>query len=55
MKNELTIQAAKKPVIANQRARWCGNPPVEWDRVTITTKNRNIPPLCREIDDTFYF
>ena len=31
----------KNAVIANQRARWCGNPPVERDQVTITTKNRN--------------
>ena len=28
------------PVIANQSADWCGNPPVEWSQVTITTKNR---------------
>ena len=27
------------PVIANQCAHWCGNPPVERNRVTITTKN----------------
>ena len=28
------------PVIANQSADWCGNPPAPWNRVTITTKNR---------------
>ena len=33
----------KNTVIANQRARWRGNPPVEWNRVTIITKNRNVP------------
>ena len=27
-------------VIANQSADWCGNPPVEWNQVSITTKNR---------------
>ena len=26
-------------VIASQRARWCGNPPDEWNQVTISTKN----------------
>ena len=30
----------KLPVIANQCAHWCGNPPVERSQVTITTKNR---------------
>ena len=30
------------PVIANQCAHWCGNPPDEWNQVTITTKNRSI-------------
>ena len=30
----------KLPVIANQCAHWCGNPPVERNQVTITTKNR---------------
>ena len=30
-----------------------GNPPVEWYQVTITTKNRNVSPFCREIIDTF--
>ena len=29
-------------VIASQRARWRGNPPVEWNHVTITTKNRDV-------------
>ena len=29
-------------VIANQSADWCGNPPVEWYQVAITTKNRSI-------------
>ena len=37
---------SKFPVIANQSADWCGNPPVERNRVTITTKNRgNAHPL----------
>ena len=31
----------KLPVIANQCAHWCGNPPVERNQVTITTKNRS--------------
>ena len=30
----------KLPVIANQSSDWCGNPPVERNQVTITTKNR---------------
>ena len=30
----------KLPVIANQSADWCGNPPVEWNQVSITAKNR---------------
>ena len=30
----------KLPVIANQCAHWCGNPPAPWNQVTITTKNR---------------
>ena len=30
-----------------------GNPPVEWNQVTITTKNRNISLLCRAIVETF--
>ena len=30
----------KLPVIANQSADWCGNPPAPWNQVTITTKNR---------------
>ncbi len=30
----------RNAVIANQSADWCGNPPVEWYQVTITTKNR---------------
>ncbi len=44
----------KLPVIANQSADWCGNPPVERNLVTITTKNREVSPLCRAIVDTFY-
>ncbi len=28
-------------VIANQSADWCGNPPVERNQETITTKNSN--------------
>ena len=40
-------------VIANQSADWCGNPPVERGQVTITTRNRNVSPLCRAIVDTF--
>ena len=35
----------KLPVIANQSAEWCGNPPGEWNQVTIITKNRTIPIL----------
>ena len=31
----------KLSVIANQSADWCGNPPVERNQVTITTKNRS--------------
>ena len=46
--------ASKLPVIANQRARWCGNPPAPWNQVTITTKNRKVSLLCRAIVDTFY-
>ena len=30
-------------VIANQSADWCGNPPVERNQVTITTKNAKAP------------
>ena len=30
----------KFPVIANQSADWCGNPPVEWNQVAITTTIR---------------
>ena len=33
--------AFKLPVIANQSADWCGNPPVERNQVTITAKNRS--------------
>ena len=33
--------AFKSPVIANQCAHWCGNPPVERNQVTITTRNRS--------------
>ena len=43
----------KLPVIANQSADWCGNPPVERNQVTITTKNRYVSPLCRAIVVTF--
>ena len=32
----------KFSVIANQSADWCGNPPDEWNQVTISTKKRNI-------------
>ena len=32
----------KNAVIANQCAHWCGNPLVEWNLVTITTKKRNV-------------
>ena len=46
-------ERSKLPVIANQSADWCGNPPVEWNWVTITTKNRKVFPLCRAIVDTF--
>ena len=45
---------SKFPVIANQSADWCGNPPVEWNQVAITTKNREVALLCRAIVDTFY-
>ena len=31
---------SKNAVIASQFANWRGNPPVEWNQVTITTKNR---------------
>ena len=31
---------SKNAVIANQSADWCGNPPVDWNQETITTKNR---------------
>ena len=41
--------AFKFPVIANQCARWCGNPPVEWNQVAITTKNRNNPRFSGDI------
>ena len=37
--------ASKFPVIANQSADWCGNPPVERNQVTITTINRGEPVL----------
>ena len=40
-------------VIANQCAHWCGNPPVERNQVTITTRNRNVSQLCRAIVNTF--
>ena len=30
-------------VIASQCAHWRGNPPVEWNQATITTRNRNNP------------
>ena len=30
---------SKNAVIANPSADWCGNPPVERNQVTITTKN----------------
>ena len=42
-------------VIASQRARWRGNPPDEWNQVTITTRNRKVFPFCRAIVDTFPF
>ena len=32
-------ERSKLPVIANQSADWCGNPPDERNQVTITTKN----------------
>ena len=34
---------SKFPVIANQSADWCGNPPVEWNQVTISAKNATFP------------
>ena len=40
------------PVIANQRAGFSGNPPDEWNQVTITSKKRGFPELldaCRNI------
>ena len=43
----------KLSVIANQSADWCGNPPVERNQVTITTKNRKVFPLCGVVVDTF--
>ena len=43
----------KLPVIASQCAHWRGNPPVERNQVTITTRNRNVSQLCRAIVDTF--
>ena len=42
----------KLAVIANQSADWCGNPPDEWNQVTITSKKRGFPELvgaCRNI------
>ena len=55
--NKLVFVAVrpKLSVIANQSADWCGNPPVEWNQVTITTKNRYVFPLCSAIVDTFPF
>ena len=46
---------SKFPVIANQSTDWCGNPPVEWYQVTITTENRSISSHCKAIIDTFPF
>ena len=43
---------SKFPVIANQSADWCGNPPFEWNQVTITTKKRDdliLPGIFRYI------
>ena len=37
----------KLSVIANQSADWCGNPPVERNQVTITTKNSGESKLSR--------
>ena len=39
--DKLVFESAryKFPVIANQSADWCGNPPAPWNQVTITVKN----------------
>ncbi len=39
--SECPLRNSKLSVIANQSADWCGNPPVERNQETITTKNRN--------------
>ena len=49
-----TAMCPRLPVIANQSADWCGNPPDEWNQVTITTKNRSVSQSYRVIVDTFY-
>ena len=43
----------RNAVIANQSADWCGNPPDEWNKVTITTKNCSVSLSYRAIIDTF--
>ena len=52
--NKLVFVAVrpKLSVIANQSADWCGNPPVEWNQVSI--KSRKIL-LFRELFGTFHF
>ena len=43
-RKEKLVFVASRPklsVIANQSADWCGNPPVEWNQVTITAKKRD--------------
>ena len=51
----LKVSTLKNAVIASQCSHWRGNPPDEWNQVTITTRNRKVFPFCRAIVDTFPF
>ena len=44
--NDKLLFSKLNAVIANQSADWCGNPPDEWNEVTITTKKREFYRTC---------
>ena len=54
-RNDQLVFVKNNAVIANQSADWCGNPPVERNQVTISTKKRKVSLLCGVVVDTFPF
>ena len=49
----LKVRIKKTLSLRASALKWRGNPPVEWNHVTITTKNCKGFPLCGAVVDTF--